>query len=288
MVIFAPTFPRLKLSVAVIVPVDVFTYRKARPEPDVELVSGIVLVEPGELEVNVMGLVTELPEKTRVVSVTVLVVQATQFGALIVSDGIVFVPVPLMKNPPLDEFAATVIVGRFVRVVLPTLIVREFVVLPENANVAVLADKVRLVVVPQSMNPPEFVPVKLKVPEPRFMVRVPVPELFQPFVLIVGLLLLVAKSSVRPMAPVVNDWIVKSVFTVIVPAPELPSIVTVSPEPGTDAPPDPAPDVAAQCVVSEASHVPVPRTQNLLAISYTHVGLDDCAPNHFTVPFRSS
>jgi hypothetical protein len=89
---------------------------------------------------------------------------------------------------------------------------------------------VRLVEV-EKFNIDNPLPVRVHMPLPIFTTLVPVPEqLKEP---IVGLLLLVAKSRVMPIAPQLIDVTVKSVFTVTVPVPELPSIVTVSPEPGT-------------------------------------------------------
>lgn len=64
-----------------------------------------------------------------------------------------------------------------------------------------------------------------------------------------------------------KDVILKSVATVQVCADvrELASKVTVSEEPGTDAPLAP-PEVADQFTVVIPSHIPVPPTQNLAAI----------------------
>ena len=110
-----------------------------------------------------------------------------------------------------------------------------------------------------------LLPVIVQVPLPIFRVRVPVPE--QLNVDIVGLLLFVAKSKVPVKAPIVIDTTLRFVLTVTVPPPELASKVTVSATPGTDWPPAPF-EVAAQCVVSEASQVPAPPTQKRFAIYY--------------------
>lgn len=65
---------------------------------------------------------------------------------------------------------------------------------------------------------------------------------------------------------VTDDATAGFVLTVTVAVvPELLSKLTVSDDVGTDAPLEP-PDVADQCDVSEASQVPVPPTQYLLAI----------------------
>ena len=130
-----------------------------------------------------------------------------------------------------------------------------------------LALKVSLVTVPLSHGLP-FTPVIVNVPLPRFIVLVPVPELLHDVIVMFGLLAL--KSSVIPIAPQVSDVIVFVPLivaaTVQVPAPELASNVTVSVEAGTLAPPAP-PVVADQFVVAALSHVPVPPTQNLLAMA---------------------
>lgn len=106
--------------------------------------------------------------------------------------------------------------------------------------------------------------VRVQVPLPRFSVLVaePVPLKLP---VSVTLLLLAEKSSVPVCAPQVSDMIATVVLTVTVPAPELPSNVTLSAEVGTVCPPAP-PVVAAQCVVSLASQVPVPPTQKRAAI----------------------
>lgn len=140
--------------------------------------------------------------------------------------------------------------------------------------VALLAERVKFAVVLPWSNK-AVLEESVQVPLPMFRVRTPPAPLLAKFPVRVTLLLLTEKSKVPVKALMVSWVIVIVVLTVTVPPPELASKVTVSPAPGTDAPPEPAPDVAAQCVVSEASHVPVPSTQNLLAIVYTHDGLED-------------
>jgi hypothetical protein len=132
--------------------------------------------------------------------------------------------------------------------------------------VDVPALKVRFVVVAASHALP-LLPLRVKVPEPRLIVLVPLPEMLKAgdeARLHVMLGLFVAKSSVPVKAPQVIDVTVFEALivaaTVTVPPPLDPSNVTVSVEAGTDWPPAP-PDDAAQCVVSELSQVPVPPTQ---------------------------
>lgn len=105
----------------------------------------------------------------------------------------------------------------------------------------------------------KLLPDRVNVPDPQLIVLVPVPEVVIAPVR-VGLLLFAEKSSVIPIAPQDRDLIEKSVATVIVPAPDEASIVTLSPATGTDCPPVP-PLLDAQWVVSLASQVPVPPTQ---------------------------
>lgn len=113
-----------------------------------------------------------------------------------------------------------------------------------------------------------FDPARLIVLVPRLIDRVVEPLLLNaPVNVSVGLLTL--KSSVKPdMASAVSvpkDLPLRVASSVTVPVPELPSKVGLSPVVGADAPPDP-PEVDAQCVVDDASQVPVPPTQNLVAI----------------------
>lgn len=110
----------------------------------------------------------------------------------------------------------------------------------------------------------ELFPVIVNVPLPRLIARVEVPEPLN--VKSVGLLLFTEKSIVPVYVPHERVRILKLVFTVTVPPPEDPSNVTLSATPGTVWPPAP-PDVADQCVVSDASHVPVPPTQKRAAMT---------------------
>lgn len=137
----------------------------------------------------------------------------------------------------------------------------------DTTIVEVPALNVRLVEVLQSQTVPNAAEM-VKVPLPRFSVRVPVPE-FENAVVNVTLGLLTLKSSVpvnAPMVSVVNDFPLMVVSTVTVPPPEEPSNVTLSPLTGADAPPAP-PVLADQCVVVVESHVPVPPTQKREAIA---------------------
>lgn len=136
-----------------------------------------------------------------------------------------------------------------------------------NASVELLQLKVRFVVVVNSQTF-ALLPESVQVPLPMFSVRVPVPDPLNPMLfglVSVTLLLLAEKSKVPVNAPIVMDRTLIVVLTVTVPPPLDASNVTVSLAPGTLCPPAPL-DVAAQCVVSEASQVPVPPTQNLLAM----------------------
>ncbi|ANW00699.1 hypothetical protein LMTR13_11475 [Bradyrhizobium icense] len=133
--------------------------------------------------------------------------------------------------------------------------------------VEVPALNVRFVVVAASKTLP-LLPTRVNVPEPRLIVRVPVPEILkfgEDDRLKVMLGLFVAKSSVPVNAPQTSDWIVFDALivaaTVTVPPPLDPSNVTVSAEDGTLAPLAP-PEVADQFAVLESFHVPVPPTQN--------------------------
>lgn len=101
---------------------------------------------------------------------------------------------------------------------------------PVKLSVDELALNVKLVVVPASHTVPT--PVIVHVPFPRFIVRVPVPEMLT--VPTVKLGLLVAKVSVPVKAPHVRDVTpVNVAAAVTVPPPEPPSNVTVSAAPGT-------------------------------------------------------
>lgn len=133
--------------------------------------------------------------------------------------------------------------------------------------VDVPASNVRFVVVPIFHICAMGAVGKVHVPPPSLIVRVPLPEPENALDVAdsVTLLLLTEKSSVPVNAPQVIDGTATVVLTVTVPPPELPSNVTASDVPGTDAPDEP-PDDDAQCVVDDASHVPAPPTQNLFAI----------------------
>jgi hypothetical protein len=109
--------------------------------------------------------------------------------------------------------------------------------------------------------------VSVHVPSPMLIVRVPEPDPLNE-TLKLTLLSLAEKSNVPVKAPHVIDCTVTVVLTVTVPPPDEASKVAESPDPGTDAPPAPF-ELAAQCVVSLASHVPVPPTQKRLAIDQT-------------------
>ena len=105
------------------------------------------------------------------------------------------------------------------------------------------------------------VPVIVNVPEPQFIVRVCDPD--ELHVVKVRLGLFAEKSSVPVNAPAVSEANVEPLMfaaAVTVPPPDETSKVTASVEDGTETPPAP-PDVDAQCVVVELSHVPVPPTQ---------------------------
>lgn len=142
-----------------------------------------------------------------------------------------------------------------------------------------LSEYVRLVMVVKSIIVAAF-PVTFHVHEPCLNVRAPAHEPL--IVWTVTLFEFVAKSSVPVNAPNVIETTEGAYAAqhVMVPPPDEPSKVTVSAEPGTDWPPAP-PEVAAQCVVSEASQVPVPPTQNRAAIR--SVGYDLATHLHAVV-----
>lgn len=127
------------------------------------------------------------------------------------------------------------------------------------------AFRVKLVTTPQSQIFDEEVDDNVHVPLPMFKVLAPVP-VPKKLVVKVILLLFAEKSKAPVKAPIVRTERLRVAWlTVTVPPPELPSRVTLSPATGTDCPPAP-PEDDAQWVVSAASHVPVPPTQNLFAM----------------------
>lgn len=129
-----------------------------------------------------------------------------------------------------------------------------------------MAFNVRLVAVVMSHAIDPF--DKLIVDDPNVSVLVPVPEKLKK----VSPMVCPLVSNVPVKLPPDISLTVTAVVTVTVPPPELASKVTSSADPGTDAPPAP-PEVADQCVVSEASQFPVPPTQYLaLILSYRIIG----------------
>lgn len=140
----------------------------------------------------------------------------------------------------------------------------------EINRVELLALNVRPVMVAMSQTVP-FTPVIVNVPEPRLIVRVPVPDPEKVLIVILGLL--VAKSNVPVKFPVPVKVIPEIVLvppieeaTVTTAAPEPPSNIAISAVPGIADPPAP-PDVVDHLVPAVASHVAVPPTQNLLAMA---------------------
>jgi hypothetical protein len=182
---------------------------------------------------------------------------------------------PAKATAPREVLADIV---RVPKVLPPPLNVRVKALVALRVKLAAKSDVgSRLVTVPTSKTTvfAEVPPVNVKVPVPSRNFRAPVPDRFKPVefadvnVILIGAF--AAKSSVPVNAPatrVAKDVPLLSAATVTVPLPELASKITLSPVVGTDWPPAP-PDVPAQCVVSEASHVPVPPTQKRFAISYT-------------------
>jgi membrane-associated protease RseP (regulator of RpoE activity) len=128
---------------------------------------------------------------------------------------------------------------------------------------------VKLVEVPVSQMTPA--PMMVQKAPGFVMVLVPVPELEKDPIW--GLLLL--KFRVPPKAPIVSESTSILMVMDTVPPPELASKVTSSDDVGTDAPAVP-PEVAAQCVVAAASHVPAPPTQNRLAIGHPVIKKAGC------------
>ena len=124
-----------------------------------------------------------------------------------------------------------------------------------------------MVVVVRSKTVTLVVAVNVKVPDPSKNFRAPVPLRVIAVVNVILIGPLVAQSIVPVNAPatkLASDNPLTADATVTVPPPDDASNVTVSPVVGTEAPPAP-PVVADQCVVSDASSVPVPKTQNRFA-----------------------
>src|SRR5258706_12307449 len=105
--------------------------------------------------------------------------------------------------------------------------------------------------------------------EPSFIVRTELPDPTKPPApVMVTLLLLMLLSNVPVNVAMERDRmvIVPPKLSVTVPPPELPSSVTESPEPGTDAPGVPGPVGADQFVGLTAVHDAVQQIQNREAL----------------------
>lgn len=131
-----------------------------------------------------------------------------------------------------------------------------------------VALRVKPATLPKSNTVPERTTI-VNVPVPKLIVLVPEPAAKNVFIVALGLL--TEKSNVKPADAAVVLMPESVLFelnedvTVTTAPLEFASKIATSADDGTLAPPGP-PVAEDQCVVSELSHVPLPATQNLLAM----------------------